>query len=156
MAQIKFINNELDKILKSIHSVIFVKCSISPIFTFSRKYGFNSKIKNHILNIFSSSSIFKYYIFLLGIKVGNKYHLNTVVYDKNKNIVYRFDPAGVDENQDNFKLKISLVDHIAEIFQISKSPLYKDNGTYFTQNINDSNCVDLCLKYIKIFLQKLD
>jgi hypothetical protein len=151
MANIKIINAEVEKILGHNEEVMFVKSPTTPTLTFSHASARSNFPRRKIgtPNIILSSHFKSYYIFLLGIKTFTKYHLNVVTYNKRKNTIERFDPCGVDDSEKNINIKIYVVKYIVNMFELLRSPLYKDNGLNITQHINESNCVDLCLRHIK-------
>jgi serine phosphatase RsbU (regulator of sigma subunit) len=143
MSQIEKINRYIKKLLIKQDDTLFVYSSTRPIFTHSSYFkDWTSKIDKN----------YKHYIFLLGIKTLNTYHLNIVTYNKGSNTVERFDPCGVADNTVNGNIKNSLIDSIVKLFNLHKSPLYKDNGTYAIQKPNSKDCAYLCYKYVQHYL----
>jgi hypothetical protein len=146
MSQIEKINRYIKKLLIKQDDTLFVYSSTRPIFTQSSYFkDWTSKIDKN----------YKHYIFLLGIKTLNTYHLNIVTYNKGSNTVERFDPCGVADNTVNGNIKKSLIDSIVKLFNLHKSPLYKDNGTYAIQKLNSKDCAYLCYKYVQHYLTTL-
>lgn len=96
----------------------------------------------------------RYYLFLLGLKTFKKYHLNVIFYDRKKNIIERFEPLG-SENDSNENLKKYIIDEIVNIFNLSKSPLYKDFKNSHVQDKDSSDCVLWCLDYVRKKIEAL-
>lgn len=128
--------------------VLFVKNNSSPFFTFDE----STRLGYQTLH-YSGTDSYKYYIFLLGIKLFrcNKYHLNVILYNKISNTVERFEPFGNDNISNSWNIKIFLIKQICDIFNLSKSPVYHDNVQSVLKH-SSTNCVFLCLKHLKNFL----
>jgi hypothetical protein len=164
LKSITYISEEIEKVKRNFS---FEKSS-TPHFTYSHdSQCFNQLILNPNYNEiqhkhrqmdekekrkWGSGTTMHRHVFLLGIKKHKKYHLNIVIYDALKNIVFRFDPNGI--NFEN-NLTTPLINTIVNTFNCKKSPTFKYN-TRPCRMFNGNNCVLSCLNFVKNWAVCLD
>lgn len=147
MSTISNLNKVVRKVIKK-YPYIFFDENNTPTF----KVVIPTKTVYPVLTNIQKTSNISLFIFLLGIKTHNTYHLNTVVFYTQKNIITRFEPLSTNEfsNEVNTLIKNYLCSELSKIFKITNPLFIVVHG----RQTHNPNCVQLCEKYILNLLRK--